>query len=76
MTGLIWTMQVLKYPLLAPVSASDVPRYEQPHNRRITWLVGPAVAATAVTAVILLGWWPRCPAGRSGDGRGAGGHHC
>ena len=38
MTGLTWTMQVLNYPLLALVDASDVPRYEQAHNRRFIWL--------------------------------------
>jgi hypothetical protein len=58
MTGLIWTMQVLNYPLLAMMNASDVPRYEQAHNRRFIWLVGPGVAVTAVTAAVLLGWRP------------------
>jgi hypothetical protein len=58
MTGFIWTMQVLNYPLLALVDASDVPRYEQAHNRRFIRLVGPGVAVPAVTAAILLGWRP------------------
>jgi hypothetical protein len=42
MTGLIWTMQLLNYPLLALIDPADVPRYEQAHNRRFIWLVGPA----------------------------------
>jgi hypothetical protein len=58
MTGLIWTMQILNYPLLALIDADGVPRYEQAHNRRFIWLVGPAVAVTAVTAAILLIWRP------------------
>lgn len=58
MAGLIWTMQVLNYPLLALIDPGGVPRYEQAHNRRFIWLVGPAVAVTAVTAAILLGWRP------------------
>ena len=58
MAGLIWTMQILNYPLLALVNPGDVPRYEQAHNRRFIWLVGPGVAVTAVTAAILLVWRP------------------
>jgi hypothetical protein len=33
MVGLIWTMQILNYPLLARIDPADVPRYEQAHNR-------------------------------------------
>ena len=58
MTGLIWTMQILNYPLLALVDPGDVPQYEQAHNRRFIWLVGPGVAVTAVTTAILLSWRP------------------
>ena len=36
MTGLIWTVQVLNYPLLALGNASEVPGQEQAHNRRWT----------------------------------------
>ena len=60
MAGLIWTMQILNYPLLALVDPRDVPRYEQAHNRRFIWLVGPGViVALASTAVLLA----RRPAG-------------
>jgi hypothetical protein len=45
MTGLIWTMQLLNYPLLALIGPADVPRYEQAHNRRFIWLVGPGIRA-------------------------------
>ena len=56
MAGLIWTMQILNYPLLALVDPRDVPRYEQAHNRRFIWLVGPGViVALASTAVLLAG---------------------
>ena len=47
MTGLIWTKQVLNYPLLALIDPGGVPRYEQAHNRRFIWLVGPAVMGSA-----------------------------
>ena len=58
MTGLIWTMQVLNYPLLALIDAGGVPRYEQAHNRRFIWLVGPGVAVALTSAVVMLGWRP------------------
>ena len=58
MTGLIWTMQVLNYPLLALIDAGDVPRYEQAHNRRFIWLVGPGVALALASAAVMFGWRP------------------
>ncbi len=58
MAGLIWTMQILNYPLLALVDARDVPRYEQAHNRRFVWLVGPGVLVTLGSAAALLAGRP------------------
>ncbi len=54
MTGLIWTMQILNYPLLALIAPDDVPGYEQEHNRRFGRLVGPGVLVTIVSGVIFL----------------------
>jgi hypothetical protein len=54
MAGLIWTMQLLNYPLLALISPADVPRYEQSHNRRFGLLVIPGVVVTATTSVVML----------------------
>lgn len=54
MTGLIWTMQILNYPLLALIAPDDVPGYEQEHNRRFGGLVGPGVLVTIVSGVIFL----------------------
>jgi hypothetical protein len=51
-------MQVLNYPLLALIDADGVPRYEQAHNRRFIWLVGPGVAVALASAVVMLGWRP------------------
>jgi hypothetical protein len=58
MAGLIWTMQILNYPLLAKVDPADVPQYEQAHNRRFIWLVGPGVAVTFASAAVMLVWRP------------------
>lgn len=56
MSGLIWTMQILSYPLLALVGIGNVPGYEQAHNRRFIRLVGPGVAVAITSAVIMLFW--------------------
>jgi len=58
MAGLIWTMQLLNYPLLAMISPADVPRYEQAHNRRFGWLVIPGVTVTLVTTAVMLAGRP------------------
>ena len=54
MTGVIWTMQVLHYPLLARVRADSFTGYEQAHNARFARVVGPSVSVTALTTVGLL----------------------
>jgi hypothetical protein len=59
MAGLMWTMQTLNYPLLSRIDPADVPRYEQAHNRRFIGLVGPGIAVTLASAVIMLAWRPR-----------------
>jgi hypothetical protein len=59
MAGLIWTMQILNYPLLDRIDPADVPRYEQAHNHRFIALVGPGIAVTLASAVAMLAWRPR-----------------
>lgn len=58
MTGLIAAMQILNYPLLALVDPADVPAYEQAHNRRFIWLVGPGVAVALASTAVMLAWRP------------------
>lgn len=57
MTGLIWTIQLVHYPLFASVADDAFPLYIREHMRRITWLVAPLMlceAASAATLVFLL----------------------
>ena len=54
MVGLIWLIQVVHYPLLAQLSAAVPAEAAQDHARRITPVVGPAMAVEGVTAIILL----------------------
>lgn len=57
MTGLIWVVQVVHYPMFANVAAADFVEYERIHQARISWIVGPPMLAELVTA--LLFFWHR-----------------
>lgn len=54
MVGVIWMVQVVHYPMLAEYSALAPVRAVVDHQRRITPVVGPLMAAEGVTALILL----------------------
>lgn len=54
MVGVIWMVQVVHYPMLARFSAVSPAVEAVDHQRRITWVVGPLMAAEGVTALILL----------------------
>lgn len=52
--GLIWTIQVVHYPLLKHVGQNEFFSYHQRHMARITWVVGPLMLAEAGSAAFLL----------------------
>lgn len=54
MVGLIWMVQLVHYPMLATYSAIAPATAAADHQRRISWVVGPLMAAEGVTALILL----------------------
>lgn len=54
MVGLIWVVQVVHYPMLAEMSALAPITAAVDHQRRISWVVGPLMAAEGVTALALL----------------------
>jgi hypothetical protein len=54
MTGAIWIVQAVHYPLFALVGRDGFGEYEREHQRRITPVVGVAMSVEAVTAVLLL----------------------
>ena len=54
MAGVLWTMQLLNYPLLASVGNDALPRYETAHNRRFALAVVPGVLAAAAGGIGLL----------------------
>ena len=53
MTGLIWFVQLVHYPLFARVGAEAFIEYEREHQRRTTWIVAPLMLTELVTAVII-----------------------
>ncbi len=52
--GLIWTIQVVHYPLFALVGQESWLRYEAEHQRRITRVVAPLMVANVALAVALV----------------------
>jgi hypothetical protein len=58
MTGVIWIVQAVHYPLFARVGVEGFREYEQSHQRRISPVVGIAMPVEALTAVLLLRFTP------------------
>ncbi len=58
MVGLIWTIQVLHYPLFAAVGQADFAAYEATHTRRITALLAVPWGVEAATTLALAALVP------------------
>ncbi len=54
MTGVIWFVQVVHYPLLARAGEEGFAALAAEHARRTGWVVGPPMAVEGATAVALL----------------------
>jgi uncharacterized membrane protein len=59
MTGLIWFVQIVHYPLFGGVGRSVFAAYEQRHSALTTWVVAPPMLVELAAALILL--WLRPP---------------
>lgn len=57
MTGVIWFVQLVHYPLMARVGTDGFAAYEALHRRYTGWVVGPPMLLEAATALAL--WWRR-----------------
>jgi hypothetical protein len=55
MTGVIWLVQCVHYPLFDLVSEHNFPRFETDHSVRIGFVVMPPMLIELVTAGLLLG---------------------
>jgi hypothetical protein len=61
LTGLIWTIQIVHYPLLARVGEDVFVDYEREHCARITWVVAPLMFLELTSNIALAyfsGWDP------------------
>lgn len=54
LVGLIWTIQVVHYPLFAGVGEDRFTAYEASHARLITLVVGPAMLLEAATTLLFI----------------------
>ncbi len=54
MTGLIWFVQVVHYPLFRAVGPAQFPGYALAHQRRTTWVVAPVMLIELASAVALV----------------------
>lgn len=54
LTGLIWLVQIVHYPLMAKVGPERFAEYERLHAAWITPVVGPAMLVEAALAALLL----------------------
>ncbi len=57
MTGIIWFVQIVHYPLFRHIGSADFLGYEAEHATRTGWVVGPLMCLELVTSVLLL--WAR-----------------
>ncbi|MEP0545996.1 MAG: hypothetical protein ABJF88_03625 [Rhodothermales bacterium] len=54
MSGVIWMVQLVHYPLFAGVGSDGFVAYEAAHQTRITWIVFPAMVLELGTAAALV----------------------
>ena len=58
MTGVIWFVQVVHYPLFDRTGSAEFPVYHGRHSVLTTWVVGPPMLLEALTAVLLFWFRP------------------
>ena len=54
MTGLIWFVQLVHYPLMARVGPQHYSTYQHLHERKTTWAVAPAMFIELGCAIALV----------------------
>lgn len=54
MTGVIWFVQVVHYPLFFAVDRSAFPSYGKQHAARTTWIVAPPMLVELASALLLF----------------------
>jgi hypothetical protein len=57
LVGLIWTVQIVHYPLMSDVGPDGFERYHRRHTRAVTWVVAPLMFVEVGTAAWIV-WQP------------------
>ena len=60
MTGLIWFVQIVHYPLFERIGAQDFALYEERHQSRTTWVVAPVMLVELLGSIALVLSVPSC----------------
>ena len=55
MTGVIWSVQLVQYPLFSSVGTDQFPLYHDRYTHLITWIVGPAMMVELGSALFIVG---------------------
>lgn len=58
MTGLIWFVQIVHYPLMNATGSVEFPNYETRHTALTTWVVGPPMLLEIATSILFLTFRP------------------
>lgn len=58
MTGVIWYVQLVHYPLMSGWPHDDFPRWEAAHREQTGLVVVPAMLAEGLAVVVILAWRP------------------
>lgn len=68
MTGIIWFVQIVHYPLFTKIPLAGFVAYEQSHTVRTGWVVAPLMLVELGTALaLLLAWEPEGASPRLGS---------
>lgn len=59
MTGVIWMVQLVHYPLFDAVGRTEFVGYEQRNTALTTWVVGPPMIVEAIAAILAFRYPPR-----------------
>lgn len=54
LVGLIWTIQVVHYPLMSDVGPDTFVRYQERHMQLVTFVVAPLMIVEGLTAVAIV----------------------
>jgi hypothetical protein len=58
MTGIIWFVQIVHYPLFPLANGQNYPLYQRTHERGITRVIVPLMIVELITAIILIVRFP------------------